>query len=256
VRATGGCVCERIGSSIWSNVSRALETGRRLRIVVDAPAVVALTDRGRAGIDPAPCRPGSRARVSSCCRPHRSTHGSSPHVEAHVPAPQPEPLPHPRVSCPQGDRQWSQSGRSPSSTWSQAADRDDRRQMKPEGFPAAVRLRKRREFLQIQGAGAKLHLRHFLVFVSTAASPQLPRRTGDEALVRLGVTVTRKVGPAVVRNRIKRFVREAFRRKRGSFTPGCDMVWVAKQSAASVGYAEVAAAMDAMTRRVPPGASC
>lgn len=131
--------------------------------------------------------------------------------------------------------------------------------MKPEGFPAAVRLRKRREFLQIQGAGAKLHLRHFLVFFSTPASALPPRRpgpAGDEALVRLGVTVTRKVGPAVVRNRIKRFVREAFRRKRGSFTPGCDMVWVAKQSAASVGYAEVAAAMDALTRRVPPGAAC
>lgn len=137
--------------------------------------------------------------------------------------------------------------------------------MKPEGFPAAVRLRKRREFLQIQGAGAKLHLRHFLVFMSTPASAKVPRRTsraGDEALARLGVTVTRKVGPAVVRNRIKRFVREAFRRKRGSFTPGCDMVWVAKQSAASVGYAEVAAAMDALTRRAPPtsprgaGAAC
>ena len=137
--------------------------------------------------------------------------------------------------------------------------------MKPEGFPAAIRLRKRREFLQIQGAGVKHHLRHFLVFMSSsslsskssiASSAMPPRRPGDETLVRLGVTVTRKVGPAVVRNRIKRYVREAFRRKRGSFTPGCDMVWVAKQSAASVGYAEVAAAMDALTRRVPPGAAC
>lgn len=133
--------------------------------------------------------------------------------------------------------------------------------MKPEGFPAAIRLRKRREFLQIQGAGVKHHLRHFLVFMSSSkssksASAMPPRRPGDETLVRLGVTVTRKVGPAVVRNRIKRYVREAFRRKRGSFTPGCDMVWVAKQSAASVGYAEVAAAMDALTRRVPPGAAC
>jgi ribonuclease P protein component len=136
--------------------------------------------------------------------------------------------------------------------------------MKPEGFPAAVRLRKRREFLRIQGAGAKHHLRHFLVFVSSTAtsatsvttSAMPPRRPGDESLVRLGVTVTRKVGPAVVRNRIKRFVREAFRRKRGSFSPGYDMVWVAKQSAASLGYAEVAAAMDALTRRVPPGAAC
>lgn len=124
--------------------------------------------------------------------------------------------------------------------------------MSREGFPAAVRLRKRREFLQIQGAGAKHHLRHFLVFISPASA----RRKADTTLVRLGVTVTRKVGCAVVRNRIKRFVREAFRRKRGSFTHACDMVWVAKQSAASAGYADVVAAMDALTRRTPPGAVC
>lgn len=125
--------------------------------------------------------------------------------------------------------------------------------MKPEGFPAAVRVRKRREFLAIQGAGAKHHLRHFLVFVVPPASRPVEERT--EA-VRLGITVTRKVGCAVVRNRIKRYVREAFRRKRGSFTPGYDMVWVAKQSAASVGYADVVAAMELLGKRPPLGASC
>jgi ribonuclease P protein component len=117
--------------------------------------------------------------------------------------------------------------------------------MTREGFPAAFRLRKRREFLQIQGAGVKHHLRHFLVFVSSAS----PER---EAPVRLGITVTRKVGPAVVRNRIRRLVREAFRRKRGVFARGWDMVWVAKQGAASVSFAEVVAAMDALARRLPP----
>lgn len=126
--------------------------------------------------------------------------------------------------------------------------------MKPEGFPAALRLKKRREFLRIQGAGTKHHLRHFLVFVVPPAS----RPTGEVTAKpsKLGITVTRKVGGAVVRNRIKRYVREAFRRKRGSFTPGYDMVWVAKQSAASVGYAEVMAAMDALGKRPPLGAAC
>jgi ribonuclease P protein component len=130
--------------------------------------------------------------------------------------------------------------------------------MKPEGFPAAIRLRKRREFLRIQGAGTKHHLRHFIVFVtppsSAVAAVEMPARLVASA--RLGITVTRKVGCAVVRNRIKRLVREAFRRKRGSFTPGYDMVWVAKQSAATVGYAEVLAAMDAMGKRPPLGAAC
>lgn len=133
--------------------------------------------------------------------------------------------------------------------------------MKPQGFPAIFRMRKRREFLRVQNGGQKHHTRHFLVFVSrpartaevvdsdAAASPKAP-------LVRLGVTVTRKVGPAVVRNHIKRLVREAFRRKRGQFVVACDMVWVAKQSAATVRYAEVVAAMDAMSRRVLPGSAC
>lgn len=128
--------------------------------------------------------------------------------------------------------------------------------MKPEGFPAAIRLRKRREFLRIQGAGTKHHLRHFIVFVTPPSVAVTPVAEMRVASARLGITVTRKVGCAVVRNRIKRLVREAFRRKRGSFTPGYDMVWVAKQSAATVGYAEVLAAMDAMGKRPPLGAAC
>lgn len=48
---------------------------------------------------------------------------------------------------------------------------------------------------------------------------------------RLGVTVTRKVGKAVKRNRIKRLVREAYRRERASLPVGIDMVWVAKRDA-------------------------
>lgn len=137
--------------------------------------------------------------------------------------------------------------------------------MKPQGFPAIFRMRKRREFLRVQNGGQKHHTRHFLVFVAPpAAAPDgaasadttADATTPKAPLVRLGVTVTRKVGPAVVRNHIKRLVREAFRRKRGQFLVACDMVWVAKQSAATVRYAEVMAAMDAMSRRVLPGSSC
>ncbi len=52
---------------------------------------------------------------------------------------------------------------------------------------------------------------------------------------RLGITVTKKVGNAVVRNRIKRMLRE-WLRTNGWVPPGWDVVLVAKDSAARQGH--------------------
>jgi ribonuclease P protein component len=49
---------------------------------------------------------------------------------------------------------------------------------------------------------------------------------------RLGVTVSRKVGNAVVRNRVKRRIREWFRRDRSSIGPGFDILVIARPAAA------------------------
>ncbi|MEZ4380192.1 MAG: ribonuclease P protein component [Nannocystaceae bacterium] len=122
--------------------------------------------------------------------------------------------------------------------------------MRPEGFPAFLRLKKRREFLVVQGQGKKIHLRHFLVFVRHR------RRTKEEAdapPTRLGITVTRKIGKAVTRNRIKRLVRDGFRRQRRDFAPGLDLVWIAKRGAAAIHYADVLAEFDALSQRLRTG---
>ncbi len=82
-------------------------------------------------------------------------------------------------------------------------------------------------------------MRNFLVFVHEGGP-----RFGDAEFslrARLGVTVTRKVGGAVVRNRIKRLVREVFRRSASDLRPGLVMVWVAKHCARSVSYSDVEA---------------
>ena len=54
------------------------------------------------------------------------------------------------------------------------------------------------------------------------------RDRGDGGRTRLGITVTRKVGNAVRRNRIKRLVREWFR-QRGDGFGACDLVVIAKR---------------------------
>ena len=86
--------------------------------------------------------------------------------------------------------------------------------------------------------------RHFLLL--HGASP-----TGT---ARLGVTVTRKIGGAVVRNRIKRAVRETFRRCRWALPDGLAIVVIARAGAGDLPGRAIAAelepALDAVGRLV------
>jgi ribonuclease P protein component len=99
--------------------------------------------------------------------------------------------------------------------------------MATERLPRQLRLRRRRDYLRVQNTGQKHHTRNFLVFVAQTPTADV----SDLPSTRLGITVTRKVGNAVVRNRIKRLVREAFRRNHVRFASGLDVVWVAKRGA-------------------------
>lgn len=54
---------------------------------------------------------------------------------------------------------------------------------------------------------------------------------------RYGITVSRRVGKAVTRNRIKRLIREIMRRM--VLQPGWDIVFIARVAAAAAGYAEI-----------------
>ena len=91
------------------------------------------------------------------------------------------------------------------------------------GISKQMRLRQRAEFLAVQSGGAKLHGRHVLAIAK--------RRDPEQGRGRLGLTVTKKVGNAVVRNRIKRLLRE-WLRLHGWIPAGWDMVVVAKDGAA------------------------
>ena len=90
----------------------------------------------------------------------------------------------------------------------------------------SMRLRRRREFLAVQSEGTKVNTRHFVALVSSTESGM----TGG----RVGLTVSKRVGVAVVRNRIKRLVRE-WLRTHDWIPDGYDVVIIAKDSAASLG---------------------
>jgi ribonuclease P protein component len=62
---------------------------------------------------------------------------------------------------------------------------------------------------------------------------------GDGAGPRLGVVVTKKVGNAVARNRIKRVCRECFRLWPDLVPSGIDLVVIARDGADVLGLAEV-----------------
>lgn len=98
------------------------------------------------------------------------------------------------------------------------------------GLPRESRLRQRREFLLVQRNGRRVHTPHFVVIV-------LPRPSEDDPR-RIGVTITKKVANAVGRNRVKRVVREIFRRNQRMFPPSTDVVVIAKSGAPALGYDE------------------
>jgi ribonuclease P protein component len=96
--------------------------------------------------------------------------------------------------------------------------------------------------LRVQDGGRKLHTDSFLVFV-------LPQ-TGPGAATRVGVTASRKLGGAVRRNRVKRLVREAFRRHKLLFPVGLDVVFIAKKNAVEVEYDQVVREIEKLCRRL------
>ena len=89
-------------------------------------------------------------------------------------------------------------------------------------FKKYERLRKQKEFFAVKKEGTRIHTRNFVLLI----------RRNDLPYYRLGIIVSKKVGNAVVRNRIKRCLREFFRLNRNKFAPPpSDIVIIAKKGA-------------------------
>jgi len=109
-------------------------------------------------------------------------------------------------------------------------------------FPKAERLRRRPEFLQFNAGASKMHTQHFLLLWKDT----------DGCGTRVGFTVSKKVGNAVVRNSIKRRLREFYRQNKSLFL-AADINIVAKKGAEVLDFhqisTELAAAFGRLRKR-------
>lgn len=65
----------------------------------------------------------------------------------------------------------------------------------------------------------------------------------------LGITVTKKIGKAVVRNRIRRLIRESYRLKEDSIKTGYYIVFVARGKAAFASYDQISRDMSFLLKK-------
>lgn len=89
-----------------------------------------------------------------------------------------------------------------------------------------ARITRSGDFDAVYRRGRSTANRHLVVYAFQRSE------AGDDPSVRMGLSVSRKVGGAVERNRVKRVLRERFREVAPELRPGVDLVVIARPGVA------------------------
>lgn len=106
-------------------------------------------------------------------------------------------------------------------------------------YPKGERLTTRREYVEVYRMGTKAVAGPFICYVV--------RREGQGR--KFGMSVPRRVGGAVVRNRVKRYLREVYRTNRARLADDARIVIVARPGAAALDYHGCAEAVTRLFRK-------
>jgi ribonuclease P protein component len=107
-------------------------------------------------------------------------------------------------------------------------------------LPKKVRLLKRAQFLTLSKQGKKVHTDSFLALV----------HDGTALNNRIGITISKKVGNAVARNRIKRIIREYFRHNKDNISGPRDINIIAKKGLATLSNRQIIEKLDKLFAKI------
>lgn len=174
--------------------------------------------------------------------------------EKDLPTSQPPTKTNPRFPGADGNPRWTQGAQAQAREGPRAAGDLDSAQTARLGparaaqsFNAADRLHRSAEFIRLQRKGVRFQSPHFVLYAG--------KLEFEPARSRLGVTVSRRIGNAVVRNRVRRRVRESFRLELRKMIPaGISIVVIARAGAdqlkSSSIVAELSAAVGKLGERI------
>ena len=94
--------------------------------------------------------------------------------------------------------------------------------MREFGFPKSNKIKAKKEFQNVYEKGHSVVDGLSVFYV-------LP---GENEIIKIGLAVGKKVGNAVIRNHIKRMMREVFRLHKAELKPNFRIIWVARKKLA------------------------
>ena len=96
-------------------------------------------------------------------------------------------------------------------------------------FPS---LKKNYEYQKVYRTGKSLANKYLVMYIAKADKPD----------IRIGISVSKKVGNSIVRHRLARLIRESFRLNKHMLDEGLDIVIVARNAAKNSDYKSIESA--------------
>jgi len=106
-------------------------------------------------------------------------------------------------------------------------------------LPKKYRLRKDRDFRRIYKKSQSLADSYFVLYF----------RKNNSENIRIGFSISKKLGKAHERNLLKRQMREVARKNIGNITPGFDLIFIARQKIKGKSYQDVEKSMENLLKK-------